>query len=190
MVPSDIFTQVDPDTGQEWLSVDGASGSPRGTVMPPQYLAEDPPDLEARFPDSSHTSVFHSGVGDAPQVVVAFNRPVADFAALSPSLSVEGATVTSVEPHLVTGEPANAYLVTLDVEVEGAVTVAVVAGNACGDGGICAADGAELAVVPAPLVIDPPIQVSFGRGRLQRGRGHDASGAGRVERGPRPCPRR
>ena len=26
--PSDTFTQVDPDTGQEWLSVDGASGNP------------------------------------------------------------------------------------------------------------------------------------------------------------------
>ena len=160
--PTDTFTQVDPDTGQEWLSVDTPGARPRGTVMLPEFLVQDRPALEARFPDSSHTSVFHSGVGDAPTVVVAFNRPVSDVAASSPSLSVAGATVTSVVPHLVAGEPANAYLVTLAPAGTGAITVAAVAGKACDVGGICTADGTTLAIVPAALGISPPIAVSFG----------------------------
>ena len=160
--PSEVFTQVDPDTGQEWLSVDGLRDTTRGTFMLPEFLAQDPPALEAHFPNSSHASVSHSGVGDAPTVVVAFNRPVADFAASSPSLSVQGATVTSVAPHLVAGEPAHAYLIALAPDGAGAIRVSLVAGRGCDVGGICAADGTELAIVPAALVIDPPIEVSFG----------------------------
>ena len=156
--PSEDMTQVDPDTGKEWLSLNGAGGKP----MPPEFLAEDRPALEARFPASSYTSVFHSGVGDAPQVVVAFNRPVADFGASSPSLSVQGATVTSVDPHVVAGEPAYAYLLTLNPDGDGAISVSVVPGRDCDVGGVCAADGTDVAVVPAPLVIDPPIKVFFG----------------------------
>ena len=160
--PSDVFTQVDPDTGREWLSVDGLSDTTRGTVMLPEFLAETPEPLEAWFPVSSDTSVFHSGVGDDPQVVVAFNRPVADFEASSPSLDVQGASVTSVAPHVVTGEPAYAYLLTLNPDGDGAISVSVVPGRDCDVGGVCAADGTDVAVVPAPLVIDPPIKVFFG----------------------------
>ena len=156
--PSEDMTQVDPDTGKEWLSLNGAGGKP----MPPEFLAEDRPALEARFPASSYTSVFHSGVGDAVTVVVAFNRPVVDFEASSPSLSVQGATVTSVDPHVVAGEPAYAYLLTLNPDGDGAISVSVVPGRDCDVGGVCAADGTDVAVVPAPLVIDPPIEVFFG----------------------------
>ena len=169
--PTDVFTQVDPDTGEEWLSVDGPPNTTRGTVMLPEFLAEDRPALEARFPASSDTSVVHSGVGDAPTVVVAFNRPVADFGATSPSLSVQGASVTSVVPHVVAGEPAYAYLVTLASDGNGAISVSVVAGKGCDVGGVCAADGTELAVVPAPLVIDPPIEVFFGAAAYSVGEG-------------------
>ena len=161
--PTDVFTQVDPDTGDEWLSVRGLPNSTRGTVMRPEYLAEDQPQLAAQIPDSTHTSVFHSGAGDAARVVLAFNRPVVDFMSSTPSLSVEGATITSVAPHhLVTGEPANAYLVTLAPDGAGAITLAVVAGRGCDDGGICAADGTMLATVPEALVIGPEVTVSFG----------------------------
>ena len=160
--PSDTFTQVDPDTGQEWLSVHGLPNTTRGAIMPPEFLAEDLPPLEARFPVSSYSSVFHSGFGDAPTAVLAFNRPVADFTGTSPSLSVQGASVTSVAPHVVDGEPANAYLVTLAPDGNGAITVSLATGESCDAGGICAADGTMLSVVPGARVINPPIEVSFG----------------------------
>ena len=169
--PADVFTQVDPDTGEEWLSVDGPRDNTRGTVMRPEALAEAPEPLEAWFPVSSDSSVFHSGVGDAPTVVVAFNRPVADFEASSPSLDVQGASVTDVVPHVVTGAPAYAYLVTLGPDGDGAISVSVVPGRGCDVGGVCAADGTELAVVPAPLVIDPPIEVFFGAAAYSVGEG-------------------
>ena len=160
--PSDVFTQVDPDTGEEWLSVDGPRDTTRGTLMAPEFLAEAPEPLGARILAGSHTSMFHSGVGDDPTVAVAFNRPVADFGVSSPSLGVVGASVSAVAPLLVAGEPANAYLVTLAPEGAGAITVSWVAGKGCDVGGVCAADGTELAVVPSALVVDPPIEVSFG----------------------------
>ena len=159
--PSDVFTQVDPDTGEEWLSVDGTRTN-KATVMRPEALARAPAPLQARVLAGSHTSVAHSGVGDAPQVAVAFNRPVADLGASTPSLSVQGATVTAVAPLLVAGEPANAHLVTLAPDGAGAITVAFVAGRGCDAGGICGADGTMLASVPAALVIGPPVTVSFG----------------------------
>ena len=160
--PSDSFTQADPDTGKEWLSLDGFGHTTRGTVMRPEALAESPGPLEARILAGSHTSVTHSGVSDAPQVAVAFNRPVTDFGASTPSLSVQGATVTAVAPHLVAGEPANAYLLTLAPDGIAAITVAVVAGKECDDGGICAADGAMVSTVSPALMIGPPVEVSFG----------------------------
>ena len=169
--PTDVFTQVDPDTGDEWLSVDGLPSFTRGTVMRPEFLVEDPPALEARFPASGYTSGFHSGVGDAPTVVVVFSRPPADFGAATPSLSVVGASVTAVAPHLVAGEPAYAYLVTLAPDGAGVIRVSLVAGRGCDVGGICAADGATLATVPAALVVDPPIEVSFGAAAYSVGEG-------------------
>ena len=156
-----MFTQVDPDTGKEWLSV-GGTRTNKATIMRPEALAQAPAPLEARVLAGSHTSVAHSGVGDAPQVAVAFNRPVADLGASTPSLSVQGATVTAVAPLLVAGEPANAYLVTLAPDGAGAIACAFVAGRACDGGGICAADGMMLASVPAALVIGPSVTVSFG----------------------------
>ena len=163
--PSKVMTQVDPDTGKEWLHLGGSltlvSGL-RGAVMPPEALAQDPVPLVASFPASEHTSAFHSGVGDAPQMVVAFNRPVVDFSASSPSLNVSGATVTSVAPHLVSGEAANAYLVTLAPVGAGRISVTVNTGRACGDGGVCTVDGTVVSAVQGSLVIRAPVAVSFG----------------------------
>ncbi|WP_419944416.1 cadherin domain-containing protein [Candidatus Poriferisodalis sp.] len=160
--PAKSVTQADPDTGQEWLHFDGDGEITRATVMRPEALARSAASLTAEFPDSARTSVLHSGAGDAPEVVVAFNRPVADFAASTPSVSVQGATVTSVAPHLVAGEPANAYLIALAPTGAGPISVRLVAGEACDSGGICTADGSVLETVPSPLVIGPPIEVSFG----------------------------
>ena len=43
--PTDAVTQVDPDTGEEWLSLGGSGAGvgdlPRRTVIPPEALAQD-----------------------------------------------------------------------------------------------------------------------------------------------------
>ncbi len=133
----------------------------RVTVISPVALAPQPVPLTAEFPASDHTSLFNTGAGDPPKVVVAFNQPVVDFSAASPSLSVTGATVASVSAHVVAGEPAHAYLVTLTPDGDGAISFRLVTGQACGDGGICTADGTTLSDVPAALVIGPPVSASF-----------------------------
>ena len=160
---SEIFTQVDPDTGEEKFGIIITSlyGSERATVMSPSNLAPQPSLLAAEFPPSSYTSVFHTGATDSPQVVVSFSRPVADFDETSPSLSVTGGTVTDVEPHVVAGEPAYAYLVTLTPDGDGAITLTLLANRSCSSGGICTADGARLSEVPGTYTIEAPVRVSF-----------------------------
>ena len=161
-------TLVDPATGQEKLGIRYRQlpASERGrrinaTVAPAEALAPQPVPLTAEFPASAHTSIFHTGAGDSPQVVVAFNQPVVDFSAASPSISVTGATVASVSAHVVAGEPANAYLVTLTPDGDGAITFRLDTGQACGDDGICSVDGTMLSEAPAALVIGPAVSVSF-----------------------------
>ncbi len=160
--PDESVTQVDPDTGEEKFSLrmpyDGGQLSVHAIPLAPHALAPQPGALTADLPASSHTSVFNLG---APQVVVAFSRPVVDFAADTPSVSVEGATVAGVSPHVAAGEPANAYLVTLTPEGDGAITFRLVADQACADSGICTADGTTLSEAPPALVIGPPVTVSF-----------------------------
>ena len=166
---NEMATLVDPATGQEKLGIrfrelpsDERQRRINATVAPAEALAPQPVPLTAEFPASEHTSIFHTGAGDAPQVVVAFNQPVVDLSVSSPSISVTGATVASVSAHLVAGEPANAYLVILTPDGAGAISFRLVTGQACGDGGICMADGTTLSEVPAaPLVIAAPVTVSF-----------------------------
>ena len=162
-------TLVDPATGQEKLGIrfrelpsDERQRRINATVAPAEVLAPQPVPLTAEFPASNYTSVFNLGVTDPPQVVVAFSRPVVDFDETTPSLSVTGATVASVSAHVVAGEPANAYLVTLTPDGDGAISFRLVTGQACGaDGGICAADGTALSEAPSELVIGPPVSASF-----------------------------
>ena len=166
---NEMATLVDPATGQEKLGIRFRElpASHRGrrinaTVAPAEVLAPQPVPLTAEFPASSYTSVFNLGVTDLPQVVVAFSRPVVDFDENTPSLSVSGATVASVSAHVVAGEPANAYLVTLTPDGDGAISFRLLTGQACGaDGGICAADGTVLSEAPSELVISAPVTVSF-----------------------------
>ena len=163
---NEAATLVDPATGQEKLGIRfrvAPSGRLRrldATVAPAEALAPQPVPLTAEFPASAATSLFHTGVGDSPQVVVAFNRPVVDFTAATPSVSVSGAAIESVSPHIVAGEAANAYVVTLTPTGAGAITVGLVAGRPCVDGGICTADGAGLETSPGAVTIPGPVIVS------------------------------
>ena len=162
------ITQYDPETGTEKLAfnIPNASDSSvqaniRATALPAYALAPQPAALSATAPASERTSVFHLGATDSPQVLITFNRPVADFAATSPSLSVTGGTVAGVSALVEAGEPANAYLVTLTPAGDSAVSLRLLAGKACADGGICAADGSTLSAVPPAVTIRPPVKVSF-----------------------------
>ena len=164
-MPDESVTQVDPDTGEEKFSLRGRDDPGvhfRAIPIHPVALFAEPGPLTAELPASVTTSLFNLGAADAPRVVVAFSRPVVDFAAATPSVSVRGATVASVSAHAVAGEPANAYVFTLAPEGPGAITFSLVAEQACASGGICAADGTRLTAVPAPLVIGPPVTVGFG----------------------------
>ena len=166
--PPDVSgTQANPATGVEELTVVAMSGGnvmTAGRMYPvaPVALAAEPIALTAEFPGSTYTSIFNLGATDPPQVVVAFNRPVADFDETSPSISVTGATVASVSAHVVAGEPANAYLVTLAPDGDGAISFRLDTGQACGaNGGICTADGTALSEAPSALVISAPVTISF-----------------------------
>ncbi len=166
--PPDVSgTQVNPATGVEELTVVAMSGGnvmTAGRMYPvaPVALAAEPIALTAEFPGSTYTSIFNLGATDPPQVVVAFSRSVVDFDETSTSLSVTGATVASVSAHVVAGEPANAYLVTLAPDGDGAISFRLDTGQACGaNGGICTADGTVLSEAPSALVISAPVTVSF-----------------------------
>ncbi len=163
--PDEAVTQVDPSTGTEKLSlkIPASQGSEfqaniRPSAVPAYVLAPQPVALSADAPASDRTALFHKGDDDTPQVLVTFSRPIVDFAITSPSLSVTGGTVTAVSALVANGEPANAYLFTLDPAGEGAVTLKLLANRACASGGICAADGTRLkqplsvVVTAAPLV--------------------------------------
>ena len=164
--PDEAITQVNPLTGEEVLSVvvtsahDDSHVPVRGYLLSPVALARSHPPLEARivkFP------AFHSGSSDSPQVVVSFNRPVVDFDHQSSSLNVAGATVSSVRAHLVDGEPANAYLVTLTPDGDGPITFGLSSRQACDGSGICTADGTMLSEIPPNLTVAGPVTVSFQR---------------------------
>ena len=160
--PDESVTQVDPDDGTEKFSINiqldhrgEESIAVRAYPLSPVTLAAEPIALTAEFPASTYTSIFHLGATDEPQVVVSFSRPIVDFDETSPSLSVSGAEVASVSAHVVAGEPAHAYLVSLTPDGDGAITFGLLADQACAGGGICAADGTTLSGVPsAPVTID------------------------------------
>ena len=157
--PDVSATQVNPATGVEELTVVarvGGNVQTEGRMYPvaPVALAAEPIALAAEFPASTYTSIFHIGATDTPQVVVSFSRPIVDFDDTTPSISVSGAEVASVSAHVVAGEPAHAYLVTLTPDDYGPITFRLLSYQACADGGICTADGTQLTEAPAaPLII-------------------------------------
>lgn len=154
---NEMATVVDPATGQEKLTIRFTElpSEPRqrrinATALPAEALAPQPLALTAKL---LRGSTGHSGAGAAPQVVVAFNQPVADFGVSSPSLSVQGGSVRSVRPHLAAGEPANAYAVVLAPDGAGPVTFSLTSGRSCASSGVCTAGGTTLSTVPAPHAI-------------------------------------
>ena len=115
----------------------------------------DPPALSASFPASAYASASHSGAEDRPQAVAEFSETVAEFAADTPSVSVAGGAVASVQPHTEDGLE-HAWLFVLAPDGDGDVTFALVADAACDEGGICTPDGralteaSEASTIPGP----------------------------------------
>ena len=157
----ETVTQVDPATGQEkfFIRFTAANTEERASLtaspVPADALADTPGPLTAEIVHIPASSLFHLGPNDAPKVVVAFSRPVVNFAADTTSVSVTGATIAGISPHVAPGDPANAYLFTLTPTGVGPITFALVAGQSCASGGICTADGTVLTEVPASHVIPP-----------------------------------
>jgi len=150
--PNKSITQVDPNTGEELLSITipGRFNSQRAMPLSPAVLADAAAPLQAAVVDGAHTSTRHDGPSDRPTVAVAFNRPVADFTATS-SVSIVGATVESIEPLVEAGLPAHAYRFTL-VPTGDAITFSLLADQDCtgsDPAGVCTADGTRLTDVPA-----------------------------------------
>ena len=157
----ETVTQVDPATGQEKFFIrfteENTEERPSLTAspVPADALADTPGPLTAEIVESPASSLFHLGPADAPKVAVAFSRPVVNFAADTTSVSLTGATIAGISPHVAPGDPANAYLFTLTPTGVGPITFAPVAGQPCASGGICTADGTVLTEVRAPHVISP-----------------------------------
>ena len=145
-------TQVDPATGAESLTLHWQVPylhDVRVTAMPAWALARQPRTITATFAAAAS----RTGAADRPQVIVTFDHPVADFDADSPSLSVDGATATSVSPYVAVGEPAHSYTITLAPHGDGPITFALLPGRPCDTGGICTADATPLTQTPPALSI-------------------------------------
>ena len=156
-------TEVDPLTNEELLAFKithpdhyagpNEAGTTRAYPVEFVALADTPGPLTAEIVESPASSLFHLGPTDAPKVAVAFSRPVADFAADTTSVSVTGATIAGISPHVAPGDPANAYLFTLTPTGVGPISFALVAGQPCASDGICTADGTVLTEVPDSHII-------------------------------------
>ena len=129
--PDESVTQVDPDDGTETFSINVQFDHRGEESIPGPCPSSESGHAGSRAccvgggasGQQSYVGVPHSAPRTRPQVVVSFSRPVVDFDETSPSLSVNGATVADVEPHVVAGEPAHAYLVTLTPDGDGAISV-------------------------------------------------------------------
>ena len=164
-MPDASVTEVDPLTNEELLAFkithpryyQGADVAMPTRAYPVEFvaLADTPGPLTAEILQSPASSAFHLGPTDAPKVVVAFSRPVVDFAADTTSVSLSGATIAGIGPHVAPGDPANAWLFTLTPAGVGPITFALVAGQSCASDGICTAGGTVLTEVPASHVIPP-----------------------------------
>ena len=112
------------------------------------------PPLTASLPNSPFQSPRHQGAGDKPQVVVAFSLPVASFEKTTPSVSLTGATVSSVRRHEEEGLE-NAWIFFLNPNGADDIVFSLVTGQPCDSGGICTEDGGLLSegvqvTVPGP----------------------------------------
>ena len=165
-VTEESVTEWNPRTGKEVLTLNiGSEDNPLATrayPVNPEALAPRSSPLTAIISDSASNSGFHSGSSGRPTVVVAFNQPVVDFAADTPSVIVTGATVDSVTSHIAAGEVAHAYRFTLIPTGDDEITFTLRADQPCASGGICTAGDAVLSTVPLAHAIPGPVTVSFG----------------------------
>ena len=106
-------------------------------------VAAAPEPLTATFPVSPYQSARHKGADDRPQVIVAFSRPVASFEKTTLSVSLTGATVSSVRRHQEDGLE-NAWIFFLDPDDNDDIVFSLVTGQPCDSGGICTDDGRRL----------------------------------------------
>ena len=123
-------------------------------------VAARPAQLTATFPASPFQSSRHKGDDDRPQVIVAFNLPVQSFDKTTPSVSLTGATVSSLVRHEEDGLE-NAWVFFLDPEGNDDVVFTLVAGQSCDMGGICTGEGkmlseGETTTLPGPDEEDKP----------------------------------
>ena len=150
LTPDHSTTQVDPDTKEEKFSI--TIGDPptliediRAIPLSPVALAANIQPLAATILASAGSAT-HAGASDSPTVVVAFNQPVVDIDKATPSVTVTGATVASVAPHIEAGKAANAYVFTLTPTGNSAITFNLAASQSCASAskGICTASGGQL----------------------------------------------
>ena len=151
-----VIDDLVPDDGERFTlrlsNPDGATLRSADREATGTIHNSDPPALSASFPASAYASASHSGADDRPQAVVAFSEAVAEFAADTPSVSVAGGAVASVQPHTEDGLE-NAWLFVLAPGGDGDVTFALVADAACAGGGICTPDGRTLTEAPDATTI-------------------------------------
>ena len=138
------------DRGNDEALTSAATGS----------VAARPAQLTAKFPASPFQSSRHKGDDDRPQVIVAFNLPVQSFDKTTPSVSLTGATVSSLVRHEEDGLE-NAWVFFLDPEGNDDVVFTLVAGQSCDAGGICTGEGKMLSeggttTLPGPDEEDKP----------------------------------
>ena len=170
----EVATQVDPDTGVEKWSLKALrirsccrqAHKVRAISLDPVALTDVPQPLAAEFV-AEQSAFSYADAADRPEVVIAFNRPVVDFTKDTPSVSVTGATIDSVDYHGEAGVAAHAYKFKLVPDGSGDITFTVLTDKACDSatGGICTADGATLATTPtAGYRITEQISVNFAQG--------------------------
>ena len=157
VVPDDIVTRVDPETGEESFSIlqirseDVPGGTVRAVPVPALALSRNPGSLAGSFPDL--LPEFHEGPDSRLAIEIAFSRAVADFGVETPSIQAEGATLAAVEPELAPGKPTHGYRLIFEPDGDAPLTLRFLEHIACEAGGICAADGTKLSAVPAAALI-------------------------------------
>ena len=125
-------------------------GKTTGTIMNTEASV-----LSATFPSSRFASASHSGGDDRPQVIVEFSEAVAAIDKSTPSVTVTGGAIASVQAHAEDGLE-HAYIFWVTPEGKADVTFTLVPNAACDANGICTAAGTPLTEVPRARTIPGP----------------------------------
>ena len=111
--------------------------------------------LSATFPSSRFASATHSGGDDLPQVIVEFSEAIAAIDKSTPSVTITGGAIASVQSHAEDGLD-HAYIFWVTPEGKADVTFTLVPNAACDANGICTAAGTPLTEVPRARTIPGP----------------------------------